>query len=103
MSSGLVSQLSSLPLSPSLFFLFSSQLDPQTVETKNWHTDVIEMNGVSWRDRTCLHGGWAARPLAGVLGVLPAPVPLAQPLSLVPHLRLSHYRPAGVSSGGPGC
>ncbi|EQB78279.1 hypothetical protein CB1_000765116, partial [Camelus ferus] len=23
------------------------QLDPQTVETKNWHTDVIEMNGPS--------------------------------------------------------
>ncbi|KAH0511595.1 Active breakpoint cluster region-related protein [Microtus ochrogaster] len=22
------------------------QLDPQTVETKNWHTDVIEMNGI---------------------------------------------------------
>jgi len=24
----------------------SLQLDPQTVESKNWHTDVIEMNGV---------------------------------------------------------
>lgn len=25
----------------------SSQLDPQAVQTKNWHMDVIEMNGVS--------------------------------------------------------
>lgn len=25
----------------------SPQLDPQAVQTKNWHMDVIEMNGVS--------------------------------------------------------
>lgn len=25
----------------------SLQLDPQAVQTKNWHMDVIEMNGVS--------------------------------------------------------
>jgi len=31
----------------SLSFLFVSlQLDPQTVQSKNWHMDVIEMNGV---------------------------------------------------------
>lgn len=73
-------------LSHVLFFssFLSSQLDPQTVESKNWHTDVIEMNGVSWRERACLHSGWAARPLAGVLRVLPAPVPVARPLSLLP-------------------
>ncbi|KAK1331445.1 hypothetical protein QTO34_009400 [Cnephaeus nilssonii] len=26
--------------------LLRQKLDPQTVETKNWHTDVIEMNGI---------------------------------------------------------
>ncbi|XP_057631285.1 active breakpoint cluster region-related protein isoform X5 [Chionomys nivalis] len=26
--------------------LLRHKLDPQTVETKNWHTDVIEMNGI---------------------------------------------------------
>ena len=26
--------------------LFFFQLDPQTVQSKNWHMDVIEMNGV---------------------------------------------------------
>ncbi|PNI23275.1 ABR isoform 4 [Pan troglodytes] len=26
--------------------LLRNKLDPQTVETKNWHTDVIEMNGI---------------------------------------------------------
>lgn len=26
--------------------LLHLQLDPQTVQTKNWHMDVIEMNGV---------------------------------------------------------
>nr|XP_021522962.1 active breakpoint cluster region-related protein [Aotus nancymaae] len=29
-----------------LTHILSLQLDPQTVETKNWHTDVIEMNGI---------------------------------------------------------
>lgn len=27
-------------------FLSVLQLDPQTVQSKNWHMDVIEMNGV---------------------------------------------------------
>lgn len=27
-------------------FLSVFQLDPQTVQSKNWHMDVIEMNGV---------------------------------------------------------
>lgn len=30
-----------------MFFLCVFQLDPQTVQSKNWHMDVIEMNGVS--------------------------------------------------------
>lgn len=30
--------------------LFPFQLDPQTVQSKNWHMDVIEMNGVSQCD-----------------------------------------------------
>lgn len=28
------------------FLLSVFQLDPQTVQSKNWHMDVIEMNGV---------------------------------------------------------
>lgn len=34
-------------ISPTYMVFLPLQLDPQTVETKNWHTDVIEMNGVS--------------------------------------------------------
>lgn len=34
----------------------SLQLDPQAVQTKNWHMDVIEMNGVS--------GATGTQPLA---------------------------------------
>lgn len=30
------------------------QLDPQTVQSKNWHMDVIEMNGV--RHTFCKYG-----------------------------------------------
>lgn len=34
----------------------SLQLDPQAVQTKNWHMDVIEMNGVSGAAGT--HSPW---------------------------------------------
>lgn len=33
--------------SRTLMCCLSPQLDPQAVQTKNWHMDVIEMNGVS--------------------------------------------------------
>lgn len=56
--------------SRTLLCCFSPQLDPQAVQTKNWHMDVIEMNGVSWTQTPFLGVGSLVPPQ----GELPAGV-----------------------------
>lgn len=84
--SGLVSAVTSLS---HLLFL-SLQLDPQTVETKNWHTDVIEMNGVS-RERPEVSAQWVGSRAS------PNPPSPSPPLLC---LHPSHSHPVSVS-GSP--
>uniref|UniRef100_A0A8D1ICT2 ABR activator of RhoGEF and GTPase n=2 Tax=Sus scrofa TaxID=9823 RepID=A0A8D1ICT2_PIG len=62
------------------------QLDPQTVETKNWHTDVIEMNGVSPEGQEA-SAPWVGSPGPGRLGrgrSCPSPPAQAPPSSAFP-------------------
>lgn len=56
--------------SRTLLCCFSPQLDPQAVQTKNWHMDVIEMNGVSGTQTPFLGVGLLVPPQ----GELPAGV-----------------------------
>lgn len=84
-------------------FFLSLQLDPQTVETKNWHTDVIEMNGVSPETQEMSAqwvGLWLLSP-----GCCLTPVPSARPIppytaGTLPTPTLQVFR--GALGGGRG-